>query len=205
MVRRFATAIIVLAVATAGAGLSRVGAAAGQDGPWLTGQFLVATEKLRDPRFDHTVIYLTQHDADGAMGLVVNRPIGPMPAAQMLEAFGLDPNGVTGNLHVHYGGPVQPRRGFVLHTADYTEASTRIVRDGIAMTAEQKILSAIARGKGPRQSLFAFGYAGWASDQLEGEIRDGAWITVPADATLLFDVDHARKWERATARLRIRL
>jgi putative transcriptional regulator len=205
VVSRFATAIIVLAVATAGAGLSRVGAAAGQDGRWLTGQFLVATEKLRDPRFDHTVIYLIQHDADGAMGLVVNRPIGPMPAAQILEAFGLDTNGVTGDLRVHYGGPVQPRRGLVLHTADYTDPSTRIVHDGIAMTAEQKILSAIARGKGPRQSLFAFGYAGWAPDQLEGEIRDGAWITVPADATLLFDADHARKWERATARLRIRL
>jgi putative transcriptional regulator len=202
VVRRYATAIIVVVVATAGAGLGRVD---GEDGPWLTGQFLVATEKLRDPRFDHTVIYLVRHDADGAMGLVVNRPIGPVPAAQVLEAFGLDANGVTGDLHVHYGGPVQPRRGFVLHTADYTEPSTRIVRDGIALTADQKILSAIARGKGPRQSLFAVGYAGWAPGQLEGEIRDDAWITVPADATLLFDADHTRKWERATARLRIRL
>ena len=205
MVSRFATVIAALAVATVGAGLNRVGDAAGQDGPWRTGQFLVATEKLRDPRFDHTVIYLVRHDADGAMGLVVNRPIGPVPAAQVLEAFGLDTNGGTGDLHVHYGGPVQPRRGFVLHTSDYTGPTTRIVRDGIALTAELPVLSAIARGQGRRQSLFAFGYAGWAPDQLEGEIRDGAWITVPADATLLFDADHARKWERATARLRIRL
>lgn len=180
-------------------------AQAQQDAPRFTGQFLVATEKLRDPRFDHTVIYLIQHDSSGAMGLVVNRPIGPVPAAHVLEAFGMDTNGVTGDLRVHYGGPVQPGRGFVLHTADYTEPSTQILHDGIAMTAEQKILSAIARGKGPRQSLFAFGYAGWAPDQLEGEIRDGAWIIVPADAALLFDGDHQRKWERATARLRIRL
>lgn len=205
MTGRFTAAILALALATAGVGISRVGVAVGQDVPRLTGQFLVATEKLRDPRFDHTVIYLIQHDAGGAMGLVVNRPIGLVPAAHVLEAFGMDTKGVTGELHVHYGGPVQPGRGFVLHTADHTEPSTQIVGNGIAMTAEQKILGAIARGKGPRQSLFVFGYAGWAPDQLEGEIRDGAWITVPADAALLFDGDHERKWERATARLRIRL
>lgn len=197
MVKGLIVVVFVLALAS--------GAAVGQEAAWLTGQFLVATEKLRDPRFEHTVIYLVRHDADGAMGLIVNRPIGRMPAADVIAAFGMDASGVSGDLQVHYGGPVDPRRGFVLHTADHREPTTQIVRDGIAMTAEQKILGAIARGKGPRQSLFAFGYAGWARGQLEGELRDGAWITVTADAALLFDADHARKWERATARQKIRL
>lgn len=205
MINRLTAAILALAVATAGAALGQVRTGSGQEGAWFTGQFLVATEKLRDPRFDHTVIYLVRHDASGAMGLVINRPSGPVPVARVLQAFGMDTSGVTGDLHVHYGGPVQPGRGFVLHTDEYREPSTQVIRDGIAMTAEQKILSAIARGKGPRQSLFAFGYAGWAPGQLEAEMREDAWITVPADATLLFDSDHARKWERATARLRIRL
>ena len=197
MGRRVGAVVIALVVVTVCAELAR--------GSSLGGQFLVATEKIRDPRFLHTVIYLVDHGPGGAMGLVVNRPVGSVPVAQVLEAFGLDAQGVTGGIDVHYGGPVQPGRGFVLHGADYTAPDTRVVGDGIALTTGRDILSAMARGTGPRRSLFVLGYAGWAPGQLEGEIGRDDWITVPADAALLFDTDHATKWERATARLRIRL
>ncbi len=177
-----------------------------QAGPGLAGQFLVATDTLRDPRFARTVIYVVRHDASGAMGLVVNRPVRDMPLAPLLRKFGLDDRGVTGSVRAHYGGPVEIGQGFLLHTAEYTTEGTALVAGDIAMTPTPGVLTAlsdIARGAGPRKSLFAVGYAGWAPGQLEGEIERGAWITVPADEALLFDEDHARKWDRATARRRI--
>lgn len=172
----------------------------------LAGQFLVATDALRDPRFARTVVYMVRHDASGAMGLVVNRPVRDMPLAPLLRKFGLDDRGVTGSIRAHYGGPVEIGQGFMLHTADYATEGTQRVAGDIAMTALPGVLSAlsdIARGAGPRKSLFAVGYAGWAPGQLEGEIDAGAWITVPADEALLFDEDHARKWDRAMSRRRL--
>jgi putative transcriptional regulator len=205
-------AVAVLAVL---AGLAWVGAvppgsaspsAAAQAAPGLAGQFLVATDTLRDPRFARTVIYMVRHDATGAMGLVVNRPVRDMPLAPLLRKFGRDDRGVTGTVRAHYGGPVEIGQGFLLHTAEYATEGTERVAGDIAMTPTPGVLTAlgdIARGAGPRKSLFAIGYAGWAPGQLEGEIERGAWITVPADEALLFDEDPARKWDRATARRRI--
>jgi putative transcriptional regulator len=187
----------------AAGGLPRVAAVADQS---LAGQFLVATESLRDPRFARTVIYMVRHDATGAMGLVVNRPVRDMPLAPLLRKFGLDDRGVTGSVRAHYGGPVDIGQGFILHTAEYATQGTERVAGDIALTPQPGVLNAlsdIARGAGPRKSLFAVGYAGWAPGQLEGEIEQGSWITVPADEALLFDDDAARKWERATARRRI--
>ena len=106
---------------------------------------------------------------------------------------------------MHYGGPVSPARAFVLHTSDYAGPNTQAISDGIALTTDDGILDAIAHGRGPVRSLFAFGYAGWAPGQLEDEIRRGSWITVPADQPLLFSEDYDRKWERATARQKIQL
>ena len=187
----------------AAAGAERAITQAGQS---LAGQFLVATDTLRDPRFARTVIYMVRHDATGAMGLVVNRPVRDMPLAPLLRKFGLDERGVTGSVRAHYGGPVEIGQGFLLHTAEYATEGTERVAGDIAMTPTPGVLTAladIARGAGPRKSLFAIGYAGWAPAQLEGEIERGAWITVPADEGLLFDEDPARKWDRATARRRI--
>lgn len=190
----------------AGAGVMPASPAAG--GQSLAGQFLVATDTLRDPRFARTVIYMVRHDATGAMGLVVNRPVRDMPLAPMLRKFGLDGRGVTGSVRAHYGGPVgiDIGQGFMLHTAEYATQGTERVAGDIAMTPQPGVLNALsdlARGAGPRKSLFTVGYAGWAPGQLEGEIEQGSWITVPADEALLFDDDAARKWERATARRRI--
>jgi putative transcriptional regulator len=177
-----------------------------QAAPGLAGQFLVATETLRDPRFARTVIYIVRHEASGAMGLVVNRPVRDMPLGPMLRKFGLDDRGVTGSVRAHYGGPVEIGQGFLLHTAEYATQGTSQIAGDIALTPTPGVLTAlsdIAHGAGPRKSLFAVGYAGWAPGQLEGEIERGAWITVLADEALLFDEDHARKWDRATARRRI--
>jgi len=187
----------------AAAGAERAIAQAGQG---LAGQFLVATDTLRDPRFARTVIYMVRHDATGAMGLVVNRPVRDMPLAPLLRKFGLDDRGVTGSVRAHYGGPVEIGQGFILHTAEYATQGTERVAGDIAMTPPPGVLTAlsdIARGAGPRKSLFAVGYAGWAPGQLEGEIEGGTWITVPADEALLFDEDPVRKWDRAMARRRI--
>jgi len=180
--------------------------AVAQATPGLAGQFLVATEALRAPAFARTVIYMVRHDASGAMGLVVNRPVRDMPLGPLLRKFGRDDRGVTGTVRAHYGGPVEIGQGFLLHTAEYATEGTERIAGDIAMTPTPGVLTAlgdIARGAGPRKSLFAIGYAGWAPGQLEGEIERGAWITVPADEALLFDEDPARKWDRATARRRI--
>lgn len=134
------------------------------------------------------------------MGLIVNRPIGEVSLSELLEQAGLEHTGIKGKIRVHFGGPVEPGQGFVLHTADYTIEGTEVIEGGIAVTARSEILRAIATGTGPRQSLFALGYAGWAPGQLDAEIKAGAWEIVPADKMLVFDENADTKWERAMAR-----
>jgi putative transcriptional regulator len=171
----------------------------------LVGRLLVATSDLTDPRFVQTVIFMVSHDATGAMGLVINRPIGRIAIAALLEQLGEDGRGVGGELRVHYGGPVEPMQGFVLHTAEYAGADTRVVGGGIALTTDPKILRAIGAGSGPRRSLLALGYVGWAPGQLETEIRSGHWVDVKADEKILFEEPADTQWERAMARRVIRL
>jgi len=171
----------------------------------LTGELLVATADMRDPRFAQTVIYMVRHDATGAQGLVVNRPLGEVPLARLLEQMHMDGVGATEMIRLHGGGPVERLRVFVLHTGDYTADGTIAVKDGIALSVEPDILAAIAGGKGPRRRLFVLGYAGWAPGQLEAEIEAGAWARAGADEAMLFDPDHDKKWERALARRKIDL
>lgn len=173
-------------------------------GPSLAGQLLVATEALEDPRFARTVVYLARHDGNGALGLIVNRPLGDVAMRDLLRRFGLAPRPAEGQVRVHFGGPVQRQRGMVLHTPDYAGAGT--ARAGaLALTTDPAILDAIAAGAGPRRFLFALGHAGWAPGQLEREIEDGYWFTVPAEEGIVFDADHAPKWDRATARRKIQI
>lgn len=168
----------------------------------LTGQLLVATEVLRDPRFVRTVIYMVRHDATGALGLIVNRPLGDAPLARVLEGLGRSSAGANGAIRLYYGGPVEPERGFVLHTSEWAVGESR-VQAGVAFTTDPAIFEAIARGAGPRRLIVALGYAGWGPGQLEAEISGGAWITVSADEALIFDDDAAGKWDRAMARRKI--
>jgi putative transcriptional regulator len=202
-----------LAVLGAGLVLALAGvdmrAAAVADSPGttgdLTGQLLVATPILPDPRFMRTVIYMVRHDETGAMGLVLNRPMSEIPLAGLLEQLGIPSEGVTGTVRLHYGGPVDRTRGLLLHTADYVGTSTRLIRDGVALSGQPEVWRAIAAGAGPRRSLLALGYSGWGAGQLESEMRAGHWVAVPADEDLLFDDDYDGKWSRAMARLKINL
>jgi putative transcriptional regulator len=193
------TAVILAESAPGGA------AAPAQKSGSLQGRLLVATPEMTDPRFVQTVILMVHHDATGAMGLVINRPIGRISIAALLEQFGAGGDGVAGELRVHYGGPVEPMQGFVLHTSDYATPATHAVGNGIALTTDADVLRSIGAGSGPRRSLFALGYAGWAPGQLEGEIKSGHWVDVQADEKIVFDDDAAKKWERAMARRVINL
>ena len=175
-------------------------AAAAEDGS-LSGRLLVATNQIGDPRFARTVIYMLQHDRTGAMGLVVNRPVGRWSYRRLLDEMGEDvARAVDGTLDIFYGGPVESERGFVLHSLDYRDDHTLVIGDFSAVTTSRAIVRAIAEGRGPRRFVLIFGYAGWAPGQLEGEIRRRAWIAVDADERLVLGGDHHDKWERATAK-----
>ncbi len=171
----------------------------------FTGQFLVATAAMRDPRFVQTVIYMIKHNGDGAMGLVINRPVAKGPIADLLQGFGLQNKDAHGDIILHYGGPVSTNTGFVLHSDDVLLDTSTRVKDGIAVTADPRLIQSMSRGKGPRQSLFILGYAGWASGQLENEILADSWYVVPADKQILFGADADKKWQRAVDKRQIPL
>jgi putative transcriptional regulator len=166
----------------------------------LAGQFLVASPKMLDPRFAHTVIYMVSHDEDGAMGLVVNRSYGRGPLKSLLQGFGVEKAKAEETVVLHYGGPVEQIRGFVLHSTDYRGPSTQVVADDVALSTGFDILKALAAGGGPRQRLFLLGYAGWGPGQLEGEIARNDWLTAPADDRLIFSDDSEKIWQEALKR-----
>lgn len=166
----------------------------------LRGQLLIATPAMRDTRFDRAVILMVQHDGDGAMGIVINRPLGEKPLAELLAAFGAKDTAASGSVRIFLGGPVQLEVGFVVHSADYHRPETVEVDEHLAATPSREVLRDIAAGAGPMKSLIAFGYAGWAPGQLESELARNVWYTAPADPALVFDDDRDKVWERATAR-----
>lgn len=169
----------------------------------LAGQLLIASPELRQPAFDHAVILLVQHSHEGAFGIIINHPLGTRPVAEILTAFGADASGVTNSVPVFLGGPVEPTIGFVVHSADYRQPETLDIDGRVAMTSAPDVLRDIGLGKGPRKSLLAFGYAGWAPLQLEGELAHGVWVTAPEDPALIFDDDRAKVWADALARHKI--
>jgi putative transcriptional regulator len=168
--------------------------------PSLKGQLLIATPAMRDTRFDRAVILMIRHDIDGAMGIVINRPLGERPLAEILAAFGDKDTPAPGNVRIFLGGPVQPEVSFVIHGADYGRPETLDVDARFAATPSREVLRDLARNAGPMKSIIAFGYAGWAPGQLEGELARNVWYTAPADPALVFDDDRDKVWEHATAR-----
>jgi putative transcriptional regulator len=172
---------------------------------YLTGQLLIAMPGMMDPRFQRTVIYMCAHNEDGAMGLVVNKLFGSITFHDLLEQLGLEDVKGAANMPVHYGGPVESGRGFVLHSTDYVRDGTLVVDDDVALTATIDILRAIAEERGPKQSILLLGYAGWGPGQLDQEIQQNGWLTAPCNDKLLFDKDLDAKWERAIATLGVSL
>ena len=169
----------------------------------LSGQVLIAMPALSDPRFALSVIYLCAHTAEGAMGIVVNRPLANPSFDELLRQLKVDPVPPARQIRLCEGGPIDTARGFVLHTQDWTDSASLKVDDRLALTASLDILKAIAQGGGPRQGLLALGYAGWGPGQLDREMTQNAWLSAPADMAVLFDDAHATKWRRALAALRV--
>lgn len=161
------------------------------------GQLLVANRQMGDPHFAKTIVYVVAHDEDGAFGLVVNRRYGQGSLQVLLDALGVAAPPTSGSLPLHYGGPVHPERGFVLHSADYKGESTIPLKDWLAFSTGRDVLEAIAAGHGPKQALVIMGYGGWAPGQLDAEVAHGDWLLAPAEPSLIFEDDPDTAWERA--------
>ena len=161
----------------------------------LTNHFLMAMPAMTDPHFARTLTFICEHNEQGALGVVVNRPID-MTLDSLLKQIEIErPSSACQTVPVHYGGPVQIDRGFVLHQPAGTWQSTLKVGDGIGLTTSKDVLEAVARGEGPAQILVTLGYAGWAPGQLEHELAQNAWLTVAADAHVLFDTPAPQRYD----------
>jgi putative transcriptional regulator len=165
----------------------------------LTGQLLIAMPRMEDRRFSRSVVFMCAHNNEGAMGLIVNKTVDQPLMAELLKQLSIEGDSFN-SAPVHFGGPVEAARGFVLHSTDYTEQATLVVGD-VGLTATMDILRAIGRGEGPRQKFFALGYAGWGPGQLDAEIQANGWLTAPSDNDLLFDDTTGDKWRRAIGKL----
>jgi putative transcriptional regulator len=172
---------------------------------FLDGQLLVAMPGMTDERFARSVIYLCAHSADGAMGIILNRPASVRNFPELLEQLRVIDSderiklpSAAKDIQVLFGGPVQTDRGFVLHSADFhIRNSTLTIDEGVSLTATIDILRAIAMGEGPDRALLALGYAGWGAGQLENEIQLNGWLHCPADPAIVFDRDLDTKYSRA--------
>ena len=171
----------------------------------LTQHFLIAMPAMADPHFSKTLTFICEHNEQGALGVIVNRPID-MTLHALLEQIDITkPSDACKLAAVHYGGPVQIDRGFVLHMPAGAWQSTLTVGDQIGLTTSKDILQAVARGDGPQQMLVTLGYAGWAPGQLEHELAQNAWLTVNADTRILFETPAAQRYDAALKLLGIDL
>jgi putative transcriptional regulator len=168
----------------------------------LTGKLLIAMPGMEDSRFDASVILICAHSKDGAMGLIVNKPATDLTFTHLLEQLGIPHLPEGRGISVHFGGPVERGRGFVLHSPDYrVDGATMQIASDFGMTATQDVLRALGRGEGPHTALLALGYAGWAPGQLESEILRNDWLTADAPADLVFSTNDAEKWGAALRHL----
>ena len=170
----------------------------------LSGKLLIAMPGMGDPRFEKSVVFLCAHSPEGAMGLIVNKPTTDLSFDELLKQLGIEREPGARDIRVHFGGPVEHGRGFVLHSSDYMSADTTLrIDDRIGLTATVDVLERIARGEGPQDTLLALGYAGWGPGQLEGEIVENGWLTCEADPEIVFAADDGSKWGLALKTLGI--
>jgi len=168
----------------------------------LSGKLLIAMPSMGDPRFARTVVYVCAHSPDGAMGLIINKPTPEIQVSDLLEQLKIAARHDMAPIRVHFGGPVEHGRGFVLHSDDYnSEGATLRVDEDFSMTATLDVLEALAGGEGPRESLLALGYSGWGPGQLEEELQQNGWLVTDATPRLVFSQDDHGKWEAALAAL----
>jgi putative transcriptional regulator len=168
----------------------------------LVGKLLIAMPSIKGDDFERSVVFLCAHSADGAMGLVINKPAPRMVFSDLVEKLNLD--GTSEDilqLPVMFGGPVKQHYGFVLHSTDYKAKESLLVGNDFALTATTDILKAIAKGKGPASKILALGYSGWDAGQLEDEIMRNGWLHCDADPALVFGTAPARLHDAALAKL----
>ena len=170
----------------------------------LEGKLLIAMPGMGDPRFEHSVVFMCAHSEEGALGLIVNKPAPELRFAALIEQLGFDVGDPKRDIRIHFGGPVEHGRGFVLHSSDYrSEGSTLEVDDSYSMTATMDVLEQIARGDGPSSALLALGYSGWGPGQLEAEILQNGWLTCDAAPEIVFGENDETKWSAALRTLGI--
>ncbi|MGW8324005.1 MAG: YqgE/AlgH family protein [Thermodesulfobacteriota bacterium] len=164
------------------------------------GTFLIAMPGMMDPRFARTVVFICEHSSDGAMGLIVNKPMTGITFVDICRQVGAPLPEGTGP-RVYYGGPVSPENGFILHTGvEGEQENTLRVSPSLFLSADRSLLTAISEGRGPQRFLFALGYSGWGPGQLEDEIRDDGWLVVPGEDPVIFDLADDLKWKSAAQR-----
>jgi putative transcriptional regulator len=172
------------------------------DDNFLLGKLLIALPGMTDPRFEKSVIFMCAHSDQGAMGLIVNKPLEGLTFHELVEKLDVRVTAGTPDTPVLFGGPVGTGQGFVLHIAEYAASETTMsVTQEISLTASVDILRAIGQGHGPEKSLFALGYAGWGPGQIESELQTNGWIHCDPDKTILFDLKYDAKWRAALAKL----
>lgn len=172
-----------------------------RDAESLKGKLLLAMPNMGDPRFERSVIYLCEHSPRGAMGLVINQLSDEITFVDLMEQLSIPTPPDCPDVSIFTGGPVEPNRGFVLHSADYLQDSSLVVSELVALSATTDILKHLAAGTGPQHSLLALGYAGWGAGQLESEIQANAWLHTEVDADLLFNTEPHLKWPLAMSKL----
>lgn len=176
-----------------------------EKGGSLAGRLLVATPAIKGSCFERSVIYMCAHNKDGAMGIIVNAPVETVELREIFEQLGIGSAPGARGLPIHFGGPVEANRGFVVHSGGYKPQDSFAGSDGIYVTASVSILQDLAEGQGPEKGMLALGYAGWSAGQLESEIETGSWIVAPASPKLMFDADNELKWNLAISSMGIDL
>ncbi len=171
---------------------------------FLEGKLLIALPSMNDPRFEKSVIFVCAHSVEGAMGIMINKPVAGLSFQDLLRKLDLGVTPATPDFPVLYGGPVETGRGFVLHSGDYESADATLpVSEDVSLTATLDILRAMGEGRGPHKAIFALGYAGWSPGQIEDEIRSNGWVHCDSDSTILFSTTIEAKWATALGKLGI--
>lgn len=171
----------------------------------LRGQLLVATKELNGSMFERAVIYMVSHDENGAMGVMLNKPMPRISFEDIVKSMNIEQMMQAGigiinrQPPIIKGGPVDNNRGFVLHSGEYRLGSTIFVTDDVSLSATSEIVTDIAKGQGPRQLNFCLGYAGWSPGQLEDELHGEGWLVAPAHRRIVFDLPHAERYGAATS------
>jgi putative transcriptional regulator len=168
---------------------------------YLSGKLLISAPSMGDPRFHKSLIYICSHSDGGAMGLIVNQLIHDFSFSKMASEIGVSQRDNCNTINLSYGGPVEPSRGFILHSADYQVKGSLVINENVVLSATIEAVEAIAQGSGPKNFIVALGYTGWGEGQLDQEIKENSWLCAASDSSLLWLTEPHLKWDMALKKL----